>query len=47
MVVVLDTNVLLISIPKRSEYRPILDALIKGEFKLVISNDILSEYTKS
>lgn len=25
-------------------YRPILDALINGEFGLVLSNDILSEY---
>jgi putative PIN family toxin of toxin-antitoxin system len=44
MIVVLDTNVLLISIPKKSIYRPILDALIDGKFDLVLSNDILSEY---
>jgi putative PIN family toxin of toxin-antitoxin system len=46
MVVVLDTNVLLVSIPSRSVYRPILDALIEGKFDLVLSNDILSEYTE-
>jgi putative PIN family toxin of toxin-antitoxin system len=46
MIVVLDTNVLLISIPQKSIYRPILDALINGEFNLVLSNDILSEYTE-
>jgi uncharacterized protein len=46
MIVVLDTNVLLVSIPSRSVYRPILDALIDGKFDLVLSNDILSEYTE-
>jgi hypothetical protein len=40
----LDTNFLLVSIPPKSMYRPILDALINGEFGLVLSNDILSEY---
>lgn len=46
MIVVLDTNVLLVSIPSRSVYRPILDALIDGKFDLVLSNDILSEYAE-
>lgn len=40
----LDSNALLISIPKKSKYRPIFDALRKGAFSLVVSNDILSEY---
>jgi putative PIN family toxin of toxin-antitoxin system len=44
MIVVLDINALLVSIPKKSIYRPILDALIDGKFELVLSNDILSEY---
>ncbi len=44
MRVVLDTNVLLISIPTRSKYRPIFTALINGHFELAISNEILSEY---
>jgi putative PIN family toxin of toxin-antitoxin system len=44
MMVVLDTNVLLVSIPKKSAYRPILDALIAAKFNLILSNDILSEY---
>lgn len=44
MRVVLDSNALLISIPKKSKYRPIFDALRKGAFYLVVSNDILSEY---
>ena len=44
MRVVLDTNVILISIASRSPYRPIFDALIHGEFTLLLSNEILSEY---
>ncbi len=44
MRIVLDTNVLLMSLPVRSRYRPIFDALIKGEFELAISNEIISEY---
>jgi putative PIN family toxin of toxin-antitoxin system len=46
MKVVLDTNVLLVSIPKKSKYRAIFDALIDGHFNAVISNDILSEYVE-
>jgi len=46
MKVVLDINVLLISIPKKSKYKAIFDALINGRFKAVISNDILSEYVE-
>ena len=44
MRVVLDTNVLLISLPIKSRYRPIFDALRSGKFELVVSNDILLEY---
>lgn len=44
MKIVLDTNVLLISLPIKSRYRPIFDALKAGEFELVVSNDILLEY---
>ncbi|MBS1527897.1 MAG: putative toxin-antitoxin system toxin component, PIN family [Bacteroidetes bacterium] len=46
MIVVLDANALLVSIPKKSVYRPILDALIDGKYNLVVSNNILSEYTE-
>ena len=46
MKVVLDTNILLVSIPKKSPYRIIFDALLAGKFKLIISNEILSEYTE-
>ena len=44
MRVVLDTNVLLISIPTKSPYRIIFDSLISGKFTLIISNEILLEY---
>ncbi len=46
MVVVLDANAPLVSIPSKSFYRPIFDALINGEFNLVLTNDILSEYVE-
>ncbi|MGB0983190.1 MAG: putative toxin-antitoxin system toxin component, PIN family [Saprospiraceae bacterium] len=44
MRIVLDTNVLLISLKKGSTYRPILDGIIKNQYDLIISNEILSEY---
>jgi len=42
--IVLDTNSLLVSIGRKSKYRPIFDALLNGRIKLLISNDILGEY---
>jgi putative PIN family toxin of toxin-antitoxin system len=44
--VVLDTNVLLISIPKTSKYRLIFDGLIKGKYTLALSESILQEYVE-
>ncbi len=44
MRIVLDTNILLVSIPKRSQYRCIFDALLEKRFALLISHDILTEY---
>lgn len=44
MRVVLDINILLISLPLRSRYRPIFDALKSGRYELFISNEILFEY---
>jgi uncharacterized protein len=44
MRVVLDTNVLLVSIAPNSIFRPIFDALLDNKFTLIISNDILAEY---
>lgn len=46
MRVVLDTNSLLVSISKNSRYRPIFDAFLSGRIKLLISNDIINEYTE-
>jgi predicted nucleic acid-binding protein len=44
MKVVIDSNVLLVAIGKRSKYRPIWSAFIDGKYKLIISEDILHEY---
>lgn len=46
MKVVLDTNSLLVSIGRNSKYRPIFDALLDGKIKLIVSNDIVSEYAE-
>jgi predicted nucleic acid-binding protein len=43
MKIVLDTNVLLVSIAKKSPYRVIFDSLLTNKFDLIVSNDILSE----
>ena len=44
MKVVIDTNVLLVSLPHFSPYRPIYDALKEGKFELGVSTNILLEY---
>ena len=44
MKIVLDTNILLVSLPKKSKYRIIFDALLNKRYTLLISNEILSEY---
>lgn len=46
MNVVLDTNALLVSIARKSRYRIIFDSLLANKFDMIISNDILSEYTE-
>ncbi|MCK4842594.1 MAG: putative toxin-antitoxin system toxin component, PIN family [Methylococcales bacterium] len=46
MKVVLDTNVLLVSIATKSRYRIIFDSVINDSFTLIFSNEILSEYTE-
>ena len=46
MKVVLDTNVLLVSISTKSRYRIIFDSLINNNIILIISNEILCEYTE-
>ena len=42
--IVLDTNVLLVSISSKSETHWIFQKLLQEEFELVISNEILTEY---
>lgn len=44
MRIVLDTNVLLVSIPQRSPYRNIFDALLEKRYTLLLTNTILTEY---
>ncbi len=44
MKIVLDTNVLLVSISNRSKYRPILDAFLNEKYELCVTTDILMEY---
>ncbi|HEV2479914.1 MAG TPA: putative toxin-antitoxin system toxin component, PIN family [Puia sp.] len=44
MRVVLDSNVLLVAIGRKSRYRPIWDSFLEGNFKLIISEDIIHEY---
>ncbi|MCE7058492.1 putative toxin-antitoxin system toxin component, PIN family [Dyadobacter sp. CY343] len=44
MNVVIDTNVLLVSLPGHSNYHPIFQALLNKDFDMFISNEILAEY---
>ncbi len=44
MRVVLDINVLLVSLPVGRKFRPIFDALKAGLYTLLLSNEILTEY---
>jgi putative PIN family toxin of toxin-antitoxin system len=44
MKVVLDCNVLLVSIPRKSKYRPIFEFIQRGWISLVVSTEILFEY---
>ena len=44
LTVVLDTNVLLVSLPPRSPYYPIFAGLVASSYNLAISNEILAEY---
>ena len=46
MRIVLDTNVLLQSLPVASAYRPIFDAIRTGRVRLVVSTAILLEYAE-
>jgi predicted nucleic acid-binding protein len=46
MRVVLDTNVLLVSIPFGKPYYPIFNAFLNGAFELCVTTDILDEYAE-
>jgi predicted nucleic acid-binding protein len=46
MNIVLDTNVLLVSIGRKSRFNPIFEALLQNKFNLFVSNEILLEYTE-
>lgn len=42
--IVLDTNCLLMSLPRISSYRLIWDSFLDGRFPLCVSNEIIEEY---
>lgn len=44
MKIVLDTNILLVSISKKSEFRPIFDSFLDEQIILCVTTDILIEY---
>jgi len=44
MKIVLDCNVLLVSLGQKSKYKPIWNAFIDGKYQLVISDEIVYEY---
>ncbi|PHI18082.1 putative toxin-antitoxin system toxin component, PIN family [Lewinellaceae bacterium SD302] len=44
MKVIIDTNILLVSLKRSGVFRPIFDHLIRGSYHLIITNEILSEY---
>ena len=44
--IVLDTNALLMSLPRKSPYRPIFDAFLAGKVEFLIDNAIVSEYVE-
>jgi putative PIN family toxin of toxin-antitoxin system len=46
MRVIIDTNVLLAAVPRKSAYNWLVDALFKRKFEIAFSNEILSEYVE-
>lgn len=44
MRIVLDTNCLLVIVPKQSQFRIIFDAIINGKLSLVVTTEMLLEY---
>lgn len=46
MRVVIDTNCLLVCIPRQAKHRWLFDAIQEGRFEVAISTEILSEYAE-
>ncbi len=46
MKIVLDTNVLLKALPKKSRFHPIFEGLRSGKVELLLTTDILLEYVE-
>ena len=46
MRVVLDTNVLLVAISRKTPFYPIFNSLLNGEYELCVTTDILNEYAE-
>jgi len=44
MRIVLDSNILLVAIGRKSRFRPIWNAFIEGKYKLIISDEVMFEY---
>jgi putative PIN family toxin of toxin-antitoxin system len=44
--IVLDTNALLVSIPRKSPFRFVFDSFLNGQFDLLVSTEILNEYVE-
>lgn len=44
--IVLDTNILLVSLPTHSKYHWVFEGLLKEDFDLLVSNEILTEYAE-
>lgn len=44
MKIVLDTNCLLVIIPKKSPYRKVFELIKKGKITICVTNEILNEY---
>ena len=44
--VVLDTNVLIVPVSRRSRHFPIFEALLNGRYEVCVTTDILNEYAE-
>lgn len=44
--VVLDTNVLIVAVSRRSRHYPIFEALLEGRYEVCVTTDILDEYAE-